>query len=101
MASGIGVEFTYRRPGRVGYAVPLVFPQHFRGNIANGDPLLVNTIAAQPDVIPFDNTGIGASSETPRTVEWMAPDAPAVLGASCCTTRSTASQAAPNQRFND
>jgi pimeloyl-ACP methyl ester carboxylesterase len=82
VAPSIGVKFAYRRPGRVGNGVPVVFPQHFRGNIDNWDPLLVDSIAAQRDVILFDNTGVGASSgETPRTVERMAQDALAFLDA--------------------
>jgi pimeloyl-ACP methyl ester carboxylesterase len=77
-----GVSYAYRRLGRVGEGVPLVFLQHFRGDIDNWDPALVDPIAAQRDVILFDNVGIGASTgAVPSTVEEMARDAIAFIEA--------------------
>jgi pimeloyl-ACP methyl ester carboxylesterase len=71
-----GVSYAYRRLGRVGEAVPLVFLQHFRGDIDSWDPALIDPIAAERDVIVFDNVGIGATSGTvPATVQDMARDA--------------------------
>jgi pimeloyl-ACP methyl ester carboxylesterase len=71
-----GVNYAYRRLGRVGQGVPLVFLQHFRGDIDNWDPALIEPIAAERDVILFDNVGIGATSGTvPATVQDMARDA--------------------------
>lgn len=74
-----GVTYAYRRFG-TGTGIPLVFLQHFRGNIDNWDPKLVDQIAAERDVILFDNTGIGSTTgTTPNTVEQMADDAIAFL----------------------
>jgi len=74
-----GVTYAYRRFG-TGTGTPLVFLQHFRGNIDNWDPKLVDQIAAERDVILFDNTGVGATTgTTPNTVEQMADDAIAFI----------------------
>lgn len=71
-----GVSYAYRRFGSSGDRPPLVFMQHFSGNLDNWDPLLVDTIAAHGEVILFDNTGVGRSSGTvPVTVTEMARDA--------------------------
>ena len=76
-----GVTYAYRRFG-TGTGVPLVFLQHFRGNIDNWDPRLVDQIAAERDVILFDNTGVGGTDgTTPNTVEQMADDAIAFIAA--------------------
>lgn len=77
-----GVSYAYRRLGRVGQGVPLVFLQHFRGDIDNWDPALVDAIAAERDVILFDNVGVGASTgSVPSTVDEMALDAVAFIEA--------------------
>ena len=77
-----GVSYAYRRLGRVGETVPVVFLQHFRGDIDNWDPALINPIAAERDVILFDNVGIGATSgAVPSTVQEMAQDAIAFIDA--------------------
>jgi pimeloyl-ACP methyl ester carboxylesterase len=74
-----GVTYAYKRFGSGG-TVPVVFLQHFRGNIDNWDPALVDAIAENREVILFDNTGIGGSTgTTPHTVEEMADDAIAFL----------------------
>ena len=74
-----GVTYAYRRFG-AGAGTPLVFLQHFRGNIDNWDPRLVDQIAAERAVILFDNTGIGSTTgTTPNTVEQMADDAIAFI----------------------
>ncbi len=71
-----GIDYAYRRFGATGASVPVVFLQHFRGNIDNWDPALVDAIAAEHEVILFDNVGVGATSgTTPSTVEEMARDA--------------------------
>jgi len=72
-----GVSYAYRRFGHQAAAVPpLVMLQHFRGNLDNWDPPLLDTIAASREVIPFDNTGVGLSTGTvPRTIAAMARDA--------------------------
>jgi pimeloyl-ACP methyl ester carboxylesterase len=71
-----GVSYAYRRLGLVGRGVPLVFLQHFRGDIDSWDPALIDAIAVSRDVILVDNVGIGATSgSVPNTVEAMAQDA--------------------------
>jgi pimeloyl-ACP methyl ester carboxylesterase len=50
--------------------------QHFRGNLDNWDPALVDALANGRPVVTFDNRGVGASSgETPSTITQMAHDA--------------------------
>jgi pimeloyl-ACP methyl ester carboxylesterase len=76
-----GVTYAYRRFGRSeSDSPPLLFLQHFRGNLDNWDPLLVDGIAARREVILLDNTGVGLSSgKVPATVTEMARDAIAFL----------------------
>ena len=75
-----GVDYAYRRVGDG--AVPLVLLQHFRGNLDNWDPALIDALAAGRPVITFDNAGVGGSSgTTPDTITQMARDAVAFLGA--------------------
>ena len=58
-----GITYAYRRFGRAAAGrTPLVFLQHFRGNLDNWDPLLVDTVAAEREVILLDNAGVGLSS---------------------------------------
>ena len=76
-----GVEFAYRRFGRAG-ELPLVMLQHFRGNLDNWDPALVDELAAERRVITFDNVGVGATTgTTSSTIEAMAHGAIAFLEA--------------------
>ncbi|WP_084701193.1 alpha/beta fold hydrolase [Streptacidiphilus anmyonensis] len=84
-----GVDYAYRDTGegagdtgRAAGGAPLVLLQHFRGNLDNWDPALVDALASTRRVIAFDNTGVGGSSgSTPDTVEQMARDAVAFLTA--------------------
>jgi pimeloyl-ACP methyl ester carboxylesterase len=77
-----GISYAYRRFGNAAAGVPVVFLQHFRGNIDNWDPALVDAVAADREVILFDNVGVGATSgTTPGTVEEMARDAVVFLDA--------------------
>lgn len=70
-----GIEYAYRRFGRSTDGFPLVFRQHFRGNLDSWDPDLVDDIAAEREVILVDNAGVGASTGTvPGTVAEMARD---------------------------
>ena len=56
--------------------MPVVFLQHFRGNIDNWDPALIDAVAAGREVNLFDNVSVGGTSGiTPGTVEEMARDA--------------------------
>ena len=70
-----GVSYAYRRLGPQG-GRPLVLLQHFRGNLDNWDPELVDALALSRDVIAVDNTGVGATTGlTPSTFTQMADDA--------------------------
>jgi pimeloyl-ACP methyl ester carboxylesterase len=63
-----GIRYAYRRFGDATTdAVPLLFLQHFRGNLDNWDPDLVDAIAEQREVILVDYAGVGGSSGRPRT----------------------------------
>src|SRR5207247_479163 len=74
------IEYAYRELGE-GDA-PLVLLQHFRGNLDNWDPALVDALAAERRVITFDNVGVGATTgATPNTIQAMAHDAIAFLEA--------------------
>src|ERR1700723_2584130 len=59
-----GLRFAYRRFGAHSDA-PLLFLQHFRGNLDNWDPAVVNPIASHHDMILFDNAGVGGSTGAP------------------------------------
>ncbi|MBX8687249.1 alpha/beta fold hydrolase [Mycobacterium sp. 20091114027_K0903767] len=79
-----GVRYAYREVGAGTRpdATPLVLLQHFRGNLDNWDPALVDALAANRRVVAFDNVGVGGSSgTTPDTVEQMARDAIAFITA--------------------
>jgi pimeloyl-ACP methyl ester carboxylesterase len=63
-----GIRYAYRRFGDATTdAVPLLFLQHFRGNLDNWDPDLVDAIAERREVILVDYAGVGGSSGRPRT----------------------------------
>jgi len=62
--------------------VPLVLLQHFRGNLDNWDPALVDDLSATRRVVTFNNRGVASTSGlTPNTVEEMAHDAVAFIDA--------------------
>lgn len=68
------IEYAYRDLGQGD--VPLLLLQHFRGNLDNWDPALIDALAGQRRVIAFDNVGVGATSgRTPHTAQAMAADA--------------------------
>jgi pimeloyl-ACP methyl ester carboxylesterase len=76
-----GIDYAYRDTGGEG-GVPLVLLQHFRGNLDNWDPALIDALASARRVITFDNAGVGGSTgTTPDTIEQMAHDAIAFLTA--------------------
>ena len=55
-----GLSFAYRDTG--GDGRPVVLLQHFRGNLDNWDPALVDELAAEPGgTITFDYQGVGGS----------------------------------------
>jgi pimeloyl-ACP methyl ester carboxylesterase len=74
------IEYAYRDVGESD--VPLVLLQHFRGNLDNWDPALIDGLAARRRVVTFDNVGVGATTgRTPNTVAAMAHDAIAFIDA--------------------
>jgi pimeloyl-ACP methyl ester carboxylesterase len=69
-----GIDFAYRRMGNRG-GTPLVLANYFAANMDDWDPLIVDGLAADRDVITFDYPGIGASTgATPATVAEFAVD---------------------------
>jgi pimeloyl-ACP methyl ester carboxylesterase len=74
------ITFAYRDLGTG--EVPLVCLQHFRGNLDNWDPVLIDALAANRRVVTFDNAGVGGSGgTTPHTIAAMAADAIAFVEA--------------------
>ena len=70
-----GIRYAYRRFGKSG-GIPLILMQHFRGNLDFWDNALLDALAAEREVIAFDNTGVAATSgKTPNNVKQMAYDA--------------------------
>src|SRR3954466_4100518 len=70
-------SFAYRRFGDAQTdALPLVMLQHFRGNLDSWDPLLVDGLARDREVVLVDNRGVGRSTgAVPENVTAMARDA--------------------------
>jgi pimeloyl-ACP methyl ester carboxylesterase len=76
-----GIRFAYRRWGKPG-GLPLVFLNYFSGNLDDWDPQVTGGLAADHDVILFDNAGGGSSGgETPGTVSEMTRQAVAFCDA--------------------
>jgi pimeloyl-ACP methyl ester carboxylesterase len=71
-----GATLVYRRFGdRAADAPPLLCLQHFRGNLDNWDPALVDRLATDREVILLANRGVGASTgAVPDNVEDMTRD---------------------------
>jgi pimeloyl-ACP methyl ester carboxylesterase len=66
-----GIEYAYRDVGEGD--VPLLLLQHFRGNLDNWDPALIDALAAERRVVTSDNVGVGGTTgTTPSTIEAMA-----------------------------
>ena len=81
LASAVnGIDYAYRDAGEG--PVPLVLLQHFRGNLDNWDPALIDALASTRRVVAFDNAGVGGSTgTTPHVIEQMAHDAIAFIAA--------------------
>ncbi|MFE4956127.1 alpha/beta fold hydrolase [Streptomyces sp. NPDC056653] len=76
-----GIRFAYRRFGNPEHT-PIVFFQHFIGNLDDHDPALSDGFATDREVILFDNTGVASTSGlVPDTIEQMATDAAAFIDA--------------------
>ena len=71
-----GATLVYRRFGEERSDVPpLLCLQHFRGNLDNWDPALVERLARRREMILLANRGVGASTGVvPDTVTEMARD---------------------------
>ena len=73
VSSANGIDYTYREIGTG--RIPLLLLQHFRGNLDNWDPALVDSLSVDRRVIAFDDAGVGGSSgTTPNDFEEMAHD---------------------------
>jgi pimeloyl-ACP methyl ester carboxylesterase len=72
-----GATLVYRGFGnREGDAPPLLLLQHFRGNLDNGDPAVVDRLAGDREVILLANRGVGASTGVvPDNVEHVSGSA--------------------------
>lgn len=76
-----GIKFAYRRFGQES-GIPLLFFQHFRGGMDHWDPAVTDGFARDRPVVLFDNAGVaGTTGDTPNTIEAMAEDAAAFVGA--------------------
>jgi pimeloyl-ACP methyl ester carboxylesterase len=82
------IRFAYRRFGAKS-GVPLVFLQHFMGNLDDHDPALTNAFAADREVILFNNAGIASSTGTTRTRSNRPPATPRRSSTPSASTRST------------
>jgi pimeloyl-ACP methyl ester carboxylesterase len=76
-----GIRFAYRRFGNPERS-PLVFFQHFMGNLDDHDPVLSDGFAADREVILFNNAGVASSTGlAPDTIEATAHDAASFIDA--------------------
>src|SRR5262245_41627298 len=67
-----GIRYAYRRFGAE-TGTPLVFLQHFRGNVDYWDPAVTDGLAAGRPVILINYGGVGSSTgHNPNTIEGMA-----------------------------
>ena len=74
-----GIKFAYRSFG-ASSEVPLIFFQHFIGNIDDWDPAVTNEFAKTRRVILFNNTGVASTNgNTPDNVALV----PAVITNEC------------------
>ena len=70
-----GIRFAYRPFGKP-IGVPLVFNQHFIGNLDNWDPAVLDGLAKEREVVVFNNEGVASSSgEVPNNFAGMAKNA--------------------------
>jgi len=76
-----GIRFAYRRFGKTG-SVPIVFNQHYIGTMDYWDPMVMDGLARDREVILFNNAGVSSSSgEVPTTFEQMGANAIAFIKA--------------------
>src|SRR5580692_10607155 len=66
-----GIRYAHRRFGKPG-TTPLLCLGYFNSNMDAWDPLVMNGLAEEQDVILFDNAGVARSGGvTPSSVEGM------------------------------
>lgn len=76
-----GNKIAYRRFGKK-QGIPLVLIQHFTGTLENWDPLILDGLAKDREVIIFDNTGVASSTGvTPDNIADNARDVAAFVAA--------------------
>src|ERR1700722_17640497 len=81
-----GIDFGYRQVGNRG-GTTLLLANYFAANMDDWDPLIVDGLATDRDVIAFDYPGIGSSTgTTPATVAELAVDCVGFLDALGLTT---------------
>lgn len=69
------MRFAYRRFNQ-GTGIPVVFTNHFMGNLDTVDPAVIDGLAASREVIVFDSAGVGLSTGEPKsTIADIAADA--------------------------
>jgi pimeloyl-ACP methyl ester carboxylesterase len=74
-------KYAYGRFGKKS-KYPLFCLQHFTGTLDNWDPAVTEPLAADHDIILFDNAGVGGSNgKVPTTMAGMAEHASAFLNA--------------------
>src|ERR1700734_1042840 len=78
-----GIRFAYRRFGNPDTGrTPVVFFQHFVGNLDDHDPAISDGLGTDREVILFNNTGVASTSGVvPDTIEQMATDAATFIDA--------------------
>jgi len=78
-----GIRFAYRRFGNPDAGrSPIVFFQHFIGNLDDHDPAISDGFATDREVILFNNTGVASTGGlVPDTIEQMATDAATFIDA--------------------
>jgi pimeloyl-ACP methyl ester carboxylesterase len=76
-----GVRFAYRRWGKQ-HGIPLVFNQHFTGNLDNWDPAVLDGLALEREIVIFNNAGVASSTGVvPSTFAGMAKNAETFIDA--------------------
>jgi pimeloyl-ACP methyl ester carboxylesterase len=72
MTGADGIRYAYRDCGET-HGAPLVLLQHFRGNLDNWDPALIDALSAHRRVITVDYPGVaGSGGDTADNFEQMA-----------------------------
>jgi len=75
------IKYAYRSLGKES-DIPLVCLQHFTGTLDNWDPIIINGLAEERQVITIDNAGIGNSEgTTPDNAQDMAKTAIKIISA--------------------